>query len=231
MREEFDQFASSYEADLSKGLSVTGEDKDYFARMRVEWLAKLFDDMGVRCPKSILDYGCGDGGSIRFLSDAFSPVRLIGVDPSSESLNIAKHLETIDGVEFKPLHLFAPENEFDLVFTNGVFHHIPPAERSEAFQFAYKALKVGGYFAFWENNPWNLGTRYVMSRIPFDRDAKMVFPAEALRGMRKTKFLIERKDFLFIFPGPLKKLRVVEPFLSRFPFGGQYLIVARKDSA
>ena len=33
------------------------------------------------------------------------------------------------------------------------------------------ALRPGGLFAFWENNPWNPGTRLVMSRIPFDRDA------------------------------------------------------------
>ncbi len=44
-------------------------------------------------------------------------------------------------------------------------------DRSRALDYTYQALKPGGYFAFWENNPWSLGARYLMSRIPFDRDA------------------------------------------------------------
>jgi hypothetical protein len=34
-----------------------------------------------------------------------------------------------------------------------------------------RALKKGGYFAYFESNPWNPGTKMVMGRIPFDRDA------------------------------------------------------------
>lgn len=42
-----------------------------------------------------------------------------------------------------------------------------------------RSLRPGGVFAFWEINPWNPGTRHVMSRIPFDRDAIMLTPPEA----------------------------------------------------
>ena len=60
----------------------------------------------------------------------------------------------------------------DLAYSNGTFHHIPPAKRMDALGFIFQRLKPGGIFALWENNPWNPGTRWVIeSRIPFDRDA------------------------------------------------------------
>jgi hypothetical protein len=70
-----------------------------------------------------------------------------------------------------------------------------------------------------------------MSRIPFDRDAIMVFPHEARRLLRQAGFEILRTDYLFIFPRPLSALRLLEPPLSRLPFGAQYQILARRRPA
>jgi len=67
-----------------------------------------------------------------------------------------------------------PEERVDLVICNGVFHHIPLQQRRDAVAFAFHSLRRGGVFAFWENNPWNPGTRLAMRRIPFDRDAIMI---------------------------------------------------------
>lgn len=229
MSEEFDQFAHNYDQHLAKGLSATGENKDYFARERIKWLAEFLNDSGISNPRSIMDFGCGHGGSISLLADTFSPERLVGVDVSSESIEIAaREHKHVCGAEFCTLSTHSPAGEFDLVFTNGVFHHIPLSERAAALNYVHRALKPGGLFAFWENNPWNPGTRYVMSRIPFDRDAKMVFPSRAAHAMRAAGFIIERKDFLFVFPAFLKGLRGLEPMLARFPVGGQYFIAGRR---
>ncbi len=229
MDQNFDQFAQSYDEDLAKGLSATGEDKQYFANARIKWLAGFIGDEGIRQCRNIMDFGCGDGGSISFLADAFLPDRLTGVDLSTESIRLAaKTYEGLPGVEFKELRSFFPESEFDLVFTNGVFHHIPPVERAEAFSYIHRSLREGGCFVLWENNPWNLGTRFVMSRIPFDRDAIMLYPSETLHSIRSAGFQIEKKEFHFIFPAFLKSLRVLEPMLSSLPLGGQYVIAGRK---
>ena len=40
--------------------------------------------------------------------------------------------------------------------------------------FVRQGLRPGGVFALWENNPWNPGTRLVMRRIPFDRNAVLL---------------------------------------------------------
>ena len=75
----------------------------------------------------------------------------------------------------------------DLAYCNGVFHHIPPAQRAEALALVNRALRAGGLFSFWENSPWSLATRYVMSRCAFDRDAIMLTPPEARSLLRKSE--------------------------------------------
>ena len=83
-------------------------------------------------------------------------------------------------------------------------------ERAGAIDYIYRALRPGGLMAFWENNPWNPGTRYVMSRIPFDRDAITLSAREAQGLIRTGGLDVLRTDFLFIFPkgtGLLPKTR------------------------
>ena len=122
----------------------------------------------------------------------------------------------------------ASAGEMDLAFCNGVFHHIPLAERADAVRWVHQSLRPKGFFAFWENNPWNPGTRYVMSRIPFDRDAITLSPPESRRLLSAGGFEILRTDFLFFFPRWLGWLRRIEPRLTGLPLGAQYLVLTRK---
>jgi SAM-dependent methyltransferase len=125
---------------------------------------------------------------------------------------------------------YQPRAAVDLAFCNGVFHHIPPKDRAEAVRYVSGCLRPGGLFSFWENNPWNPGTRYVMSRIPFDRDAMTLTPPEARRLLREGGFEIIRTHFLFIFPRFLRCCRFIEPLVAGCPFGAQFQVLARKPS-
>ncbi len=87
-----------------------------------------------------------------------------------------------------------------------------------------------GCLRFFENNPLNPGTRYVMSRIPFDRDAITLTPWNARALLRSAGFDILGTDYLFYFPKVLSALRKVEPLLAKLPFGAQYLVLCRKSS-
>jgi hypothetical protein len=126
---------------------------------------------------------------------------------------------------------YEPRGQVDVAFCNGVFHHIPPSERPDALDYVSKSLRLGGFFAFWENNPWNPGTRLVMSRIPFDRDAITISPPEARRLVGDAGFDIVRTDHLFFFPRMLRWLRPLESRLTTVPVGAQYLVLARKRLA
>jgi hypothetical protein len=115
-----------------------------------------------------------------------------------------------------------------LAYCNGVFHHIPVSKRNEVVRYIARTLRPGGLFALWENNPWNPGTRYVMSRIPFDRDAVTLTAPETRRLLTDGGFEIIMTNFLFVFPRLLGWLRWMEPFMSGLPVGAQYLVLCRK---
>jgi SAM-dependent methyltransferase len=224
---EFDEFAGDYDGALNQGLSASGESKEYFAQGRVDWLAKLFTEMDF-APRRVLDFGCGTGASTPFLLDTLKSESLLGVDVSRGLLKVAERDFGSDKARFGLIADCTLDGEIDLAFCNGVFHHIPPKDRAEAVAFVTRSLRSGGLFAFWENNPWNPGTRYVMSKIPFDKDAITLTPPEARQLLSAGGLEVVRTDFLFIFPGSLKFLRGMEPPLSRYPLGAQYLVLCRK---
>ncbi len=226
----FDEFAGDYETALQQGLSVSGESKDFFAEQRVLWLKKCLQKRGVS-PQSVLDFGCGTGSSTPFLLDSLGATKVIGVDVSPTSLQVARKAYDPAKSAFATLVDYNPKGEMDMAFCNGVFHHIPLADRSGAVEYVFRSVKSGGLFAFWENNPWNPGTRYIMSKIPFDKDAITLTPPEAKELLRKGGFEIMDTDFLFIFPKSLWFLRGLEPPLSSLPLGAQYLVLCRKPLA
>jgi len=225
---EFDRFAEEYDASLSRGLVLSGENKEFFARGRVAWMAACLERLSA-APRTILDFGCGTGAATPLLLQLKGAESVLGVDISGRSIDQARTTAGSDRTSFRTLAEFAPEGDRELAFCNGVFHHIPVAERADAVALLHRALSAGGYLAFWENNPWNPGTRWVMSRIPFDRDAVMLWPGEARRMLQRGGFEVLHTSFQFVFPRPLSWLRRLEPSLAPFPLGAQYQILCRKS--
>ena len=43
---QFDAYAAEYDDALARGISVSGEDKDYFASGRIEWVLRLLKARG-----------------------------------------------------------------------------------------------------------------------------------------------------------------------------------------
>ncbi len=224
---EFDAFAEDYDAALDRGLALTGESKTFFAEGRVKWLAGCLRKAG-HTPGRCLDFGCGTGTAAPFLLDLLGAESITGIDPSEDSLQVARRDHGSTGADYTTTADFAAEAEFDSAYCNGVFHHIPPADRPGAVAQVFTALRPGGYFSLWENNPWNPVTRFMMSRVPFDKDAILLWPGETRRLLRAAGFEICRTDFAFIFPAALSALRRLEPALCKFPLGGQYQVLARK---
>lgn len=226
---EFDAYAERYDDALNRGLSLVGERKEYFARERLRWLRRRLAQRGCDRGGTVLDFGCGTGASVPFFLDELGASRVLGVDVSEGLLKVAREeFGGTPGVEFSQINDYPPLAEFDVAFVNGVFHHIPVAERAAAVRYMYDSLRPAGVIAFWENNPWNPGTRVVMSRVPFDRDAIMLSPREAGRLLAEAGFSVERTDYRFVFPRALAWLRPLEPLLARAPLGGQYLVLGVK---
>jgi SAM-dependent methyltransferase len=227
MESGFDDYAGNYDSALNLGLSLSGESKEYFAHHRVRWLAARLSDLGVQ-PSHVLDYGCGTGSTSPELLEQLHARVIIGVDASRESLDVARRMHTDPRLQFKTMSDLEPSGQFEVVYCNGVFHHVEPGQRLDALGYVHRSLSEGGYFGFWENNPWNPGTRLIMRRIPFDRDAKLLSPPHARRLLSRARFDVLRTDFLFLFPRVLSALRPLESSLARFPAGAQYMVLCRK---
>lgn len=227
---EFDEFADAYESSLNRALSVSGEEKDFFARGRVSFLRDRLRNLGVT-PRSVMDYGCGVGGTALLLRELVGPGRVVGLDISERSLQRAGNQCGADGIHFCTFTQFEPKSDLDLAYCNGVFHHVPVRERVAVARYIYRSLRPGGLFAFWENNPWNPGTRYVMAKCVFDRNARTLPPPQGRRLLRDAGFEIARTDFVFYFPRALKILRPLERGLRRLPLGAQYQVLCRRPSS
>lgn len=220
----FDPYAEDYDQALGRGLAVTGESKEFFAKRRIEWLSKRLRALSFS-PARVLDYGCGTGSSIPLFFEVLGAKSVLGLDVSSRSLEQARQLHGSEGVEFEHTDQHTPRANFDLAFCNGVFHHVPPEERAEVVGFIYRCLRPGGLFALWENNPWNPGTRIVMSRIPFDHDAQTLHALEGRRLLKNGGFQILSTDHTFLFPKALRAFRGLEPLVSSLPLGAQYQVL------
>lgn len=226
----FDPYAETYDAACAEALSVTGENRTYFAEGRVRWLARCLT-RSEESPRSALDFGCGPGSTAPILLRELHLEQCAAIDTSVRLIDLAQKNYGSPAIQFQLVADFRPTGSLDLVYCNGVFHHIPLGERLASLELIQKALRPGGVFALWENNPWNPGTRYVMSNCSFDSDAVTLTPPGARKMLRTAGFEILGTDYLFFFPRFLKHLRVFENLLSRLPLGAQYQVLCRKPAA
>lgn len=227
--QQFDKHADTYDADLNEALSASGESKEYFAQKRVDWLQRCLQRLQEQ-PRTGLDYGCGIGDTSVILAQVFKLDSVVGLDISPRSIEVARSRHMAAHHRFARFQEHTPAADIDLAYCNGTFHHIPVAERPSTVEYIRNCLRPGGVFALWENNPWNPGTRYVMSQCTFDHDAITLTPPESAGLLRSGGFEIVSTSYLFFFPRFLKFFRSLEPLFSKVPLGGQYQVLAKKPS-
>ena len=226
MTQTFDPHA--YEEQLARGLKLSGESAEYFSTERIHHVVDVCRGRAL-APRKILEWGCGLGANLRLLGDAFPKSELCGVDVSREMLAAAQR--EFDGrATFLHVNTCSMEREFDLVFVNGVFHHIPPSDRQGIMNHIHRVLVPGALLAVFDNNPLNPGAMWVMKRIEFDRDAQPLTSCSMQRLVRGAGFTDLNVRYHFYFPRALKGLRWSEPWLARVPLGAQYVVWASRES-
>ncbi|MFT7671039.1 MAG: trans-aconitate methyltransferase [Planctomycetota bacterium] len=221
--------SKSYAASLEQGLAISGEGREYFASERLRFLRERLSQLG-RAAGNVLDFGCGDGSTIPLFYQLLAAQSVTGVDTSKDLLAEAVTRFSSDSTSFSLRDTLLLKAQFELGFCNGVFHHIAVEERAAAATFIYERLAPDGLVAFWENNPWNPGTRLIMSRIEFDRDAITLTASEARTLLTGAGFEVLGTYYRFFFPRALAWLRPLEALLTSIPMGAQYMVLARKPS-
>jgi len=225
---EFDRYAKDY-TDLHRAsVRASGEEPSYFSRYKAQYMARCVGTARALRDLDVLDFGCGVGNSIPHLRNAFPNAILHGVDPSGESIRIARETP-IGNATFRVSDgsmLPYSDCSFDLVQVACVFHHILPEMRRHWMQEIRRVLRPGGEAFVFEHNVLNPLTVKTVRDCPFDEDA-ILLPRRELLNLSRSAGLSEiRARYIVFFPAALAPLRPLEPFISWIPFGAQYVVRA-----
>jgi ubiquinone/menaquinone biosynthesis C-methylase UbiE len=226
MASEFDQYVDTYKDIINRGAAITGESFEYFIRLRLRLVAEELIDAVEPPPARILDFGCGIGETEKALRKRFPEAKIDGIDSSPESIKAAKGLGLPDVTFHYSDHtsLPFPAGSFDLIYSNGTFHHIDHREHPDVVGELVRVLRPGGHLFVFENNPLNPLTVLNMRRNPFDQGAKMLSPWYLRRLEREAGLRVHAPRFYVFFPKHLKALRFSEKHLRRVPLGAQYYV-------
>jgi ubiquinone/menaquinone biosynthesis C-methylase UbiE len=143
-QEFHDRWASAIDVE---GIQV----RDYFEACTAPENRFILQHLGDVQGKYLLDLGCGAGeNSVYF---ATRGARCVAADYSPGMVEVALKLAESNGVsvEGRVINAMAiafPDNTFDIVYASNLLHHIPHPE--VAIQEAYRVLKPGGIFCFWD---------------------------------------------------------------------------------
>lgn len=226
MKHEFDKHIKNYRENLNETLSLSGETSDFFARYKTEKLFEWFTEYNKESC-NILDFGCGDGNMTQHIHNVFPKAQIFGADPSSESITQAQ--KTNPEIIFKTIFnstLDFPPKMFDLIYAAGVFHHIPFQDHKKTLSEIMRILKPNGRFVLFELNPLNPLTRHIFKNCPIDKNATMLsssYAKKLLKPFGKT----DTKFYCF-FPAQLSKLRTLEKYITKLPFGALYATIIQK---
>lgn len=226
-KHEFDAYAKNYRKNLDKSLWLSGESSTFFAEYKAQKIQEWFPDL-VQKKISILDFGCGDGLMTSFVQHIFVHADMYGVDPSTESIEIAR--EAYEGIHFSPSDetLHFPDNSFDFIYAAGVFHHIPFDQHEHYKKELLRVLKPNGTLLLFELNPLNPLTVYTFKTNPIDQNAQMMTPWYTKKLLQSEGNTILR--FYCFFPKALHVLRFLEPYLTWLPFSALYAVSMRKSN-
>ncbi|MCB9365162.1 MAG: class I SAM-dependent methyltransferase [Flavobacteriales bacterium] len=223
--DNFDEFAKDYRKTHDKSVELSGADSDYFSEYKIMELLKFEKaDNSMK----ILDFGCGDGNSSKYIRKYFVNSEINGIDVSEQSIDEAnkKKIENTIFQSFNGEKIPFEDNQFDIVFTSMVFHHIEHNLHENILNEIRRVLKPGGRFYNFEHNPNNPLTRKVVRECPFDEDAVLLKPSYHKVITTKSGLNIKNINFTLFLPRHklFKPLLGLEKFLTWCPIGAQYYI-------
>jgi 2-polyprenyl-3-methyl-5-hydroxy-6-metoxy-1,4-benzoquinol methylase len=233
-----------------------------YSKLERPWFIKefCFQLLGRLRGKRVLDVGCGEGSNAVLMAKLGAHVT--GVDISPGSIEVCRRRARIDGVEAQtqfccsPLEtLELPKGGFDIVWCDGVLHHVIP-ELDRVLSLLMRWARPGALFVLSEPvslTPW---LRRLRKGVPIHTDAtpgerplqraELEIILRHLPGLEMKGFHLLGRLARFLLPGdyersPLMRRlatdllwRVDELLLSvprLKPLGGMYVMYGRKPGS
>jgi len=236
---EFDKQAENYEAWHQELISASGFGIDYFYEYKIKEMHRVLAKRGVGMPSTILDFGCGIGNVDPYIRKYFPDAHIYGVDVSEESIKIAKEKQRESGVSYAALHADWQSVDqlsqfgvpFDLVFISNVFHHAPKEEHGGMLAQIAAHMNPGAFLFVFELNPYNPASRIVFNKFdrPVDKNANLIYPYYLKNQVKQSGLRVLRCNYTVFFPKQLGVCIPLEKYMTRFPLGAHYYIMAEKE--
>ena len=174
-------------------------------------IEKLRPEKGIK----VLDLGCGTGYLTNILAERVGPTgTVIGVDPDKERLRVAT--EKYGGCDNIIFREESSDNfsgdQYDLVISNYVLHWIKNKEA--AFSNAYRSLKVGGKFAFFDSLEWHKIFLQLFDLMEPSR-AKVLYDMNAMESNEFYRRLAKQSGFTVEFEDTVD-FKIVYPSVDVF---------------
>jgi hypothetical protein len=112
---EFAVHVADYDAALAQGLAVSGEDKMYFVRGRLAWLAACLRQLGEH-PTTMMDYGGGLGSAPPAFREWLGVTSVVGTDMAPRALDVARRADGSERARFLRCDHDQPNASLDLVY-------------------------------------------------------------------------------------------------------------------
>lgn len=228
MPKTFDSFSKNYNEELNGTLRLTGYDTGTLTKAKLIKLQELFPALAQN-HFNLLDFGCGIGNLYESVKQFFPNSSYTGVDESGESIIKAQSRFSNNSI----FHNLNSENwkntQYDLIFSAGVFHHIPHDEHQSILEELSGLLKPNGKLAIWEHNPFNPVTKKIVNDCIFDQDAVLINPYRMKKKFTAIPLSSIRVTYTSFFPKPLSYLNALDPYLGWLPLGGQFVISGEKS--
>lgn len=228
----FDGYATTYEDTVNASIAKSGEDVEFFARMKALLVARHLESIGMHAPSGVLDFGCGTGLSTRMLVESLPRgTSVTGIDVSGESIARAHAIGASPGCTFLQYAgetLPFEDATFDVGFAACVFHHVDRSDHVALLRELRRVLRPSGVFFLFEHNPLNPLTVKAVKACPFDDGVTLLPPSYAARTIRQAGFSHTALRYYFFFPRALRALRPLERLLAWIPAGAQYYVAGRR---
>ena len=233
---EFDRHKDSYQSDIDKAVSFSGQSHEFFTRVKAEYLIDLFrkfrhDQHGTastNTPIKVLDIGCGHGHIHPFLLHSDVRLKLSATDVAATVVDEAQ--QSNPAVEYKSYEgerLPYEDQSFDFAYTIAVMHHVPPPQWPAFLREMRRVVRPGGVIVIFEHNPINPFTRWIVRTCPIDENAVLLGRRRLSNLVAQAQFFdIESRYILFTpLNGPV--YRKFDKMIGWLPFGAQYYVAAR----
>ncbi len=199
------------------------------ARILEQIAARYF---GGRRDLRLLDVGTGLGIFEKFLSPAFA--NIMAVDLSFEMLQVARIKQAFSSpssayLQANAFHLPFEDASADLIFMSCVLHHLEEAEINATLKELARVCSPEGRIVFFEHNPYNPFTQWVVRTTPLDRSACLInYRRLTCKAEAAGIHILDRKFFLYGTPPIDRAINRLLPGLGRLPFGGQFALVGER---